>query len=283
LGKTRTLTGDGVLKMKKNRWIFRLILIGAFGVLLICAILGVYLFRFHDALSSDHELFAAFGDYVGGTAGPVLSFLALIAILITIHVQLEELHESREQLRKSAEALEAQRAAMQDQLFDSAYFEQLRLLNDIINAMRLFARQSNERAGRACFVYFEQKLHEQYQQARGKGYASAYLIVYRAYEAHLGHYFRTLYNIVRFVDEKGPDKRLFYVRLLRAQLSDSELAIIFYNGLSEDGKNFKPLIEKYALLDNLKNSHILYPNHRAEYNDSAFSTDIAFAGSFATS
>ena len=80
---------------------------------------------------------------------------------------------------------------------------------------------------------------------------------------YFDHYFRHLYTILKFIDkedEKEGDKRLFtevelygYAKILRATLSRYELVWLYYNGLSSYGQDkLKPLIERYCLLNNLR-------------------------------
>jgi len=80
------------------------------------------------------------------------------------------------------------------------------------------------------------------------------------FNAELGHYFRHLYHIVKFVDNNSYFslskkekylKEYDYIKILRAQLSNSELVLLSLNALSENGTKFKPLIEKYELLKNI--------------------------------
>lgn len=83
----------------------------------------------------------------------------------------------------------------------------------------------------------------------------------------LGHYFRHLYNMVSYIDANGftgdYDKKAFYVKLIRSQLSDYEQILLYYNSLSTLGADWnKPksndeekienmsLICKYRLLKN---------------------------------
>jgi hypothetical protein len=48
------------------------------------------------------------------------------------------------------------------------------------------------------------------------------------------------------------DEKKIYSNLLRAQLSNDELKLLFSNCLSDKGKEkFKPLVEKYAMLKTL--------------------------------
>lgn len=70
------------------------------------------------------------------------------------------------------------------------------------------------------------------------------------------HYFRHLYRMVRFVDDAdclNEKEKYAYVSIIRATLSSFELVWLYYNSLYGVGQpKFKPLIEKYALLKNLR-------------------------------
>lgn len=89
-------------------------------VLLLAAIvafivLGVYFFNF-SGVFGDQESFGQFGDYVGGVLNPIFAFLTICLLLLSIHVQLQELKETREEIRRSAEAFEQQNSIMQRQM-----------------------------------------------------------------------------------------------------------------------------------------------------------------------
>lgn len=90
------------------------------------------------------------------------------------------------------------------------------------------------------------------------------------------HYFRHLYRIIKFVNETpllpdSFDDRYQYTSMVRAQLSKYELVWLFYNCLSDNGKDkFKPLIEKYALLKNLRFELLAKPEHENLYDNSAY-------------
>jgi Putative phage abortive infection protein len=89
-----------------------------------------------------------------------------------------------------------------------------------------------------------------------------------------------LNHIIKFVNESVALKtesadadyknRRRYTSLVRAQLSAFELELLFYNGISPNGEKFKPLIEKYGLLENFDTKHLLNPNHEDFYAESAF-------------
>jgi uncharacterized membrane protein len=55
----------------------------------------------------------AAGDFFGGTLNPIFSFIALVALLLTINLQSKELAETRKEISASREAQEGQRAAQE--------------------------------------------------------------------------------------------------------------------------------------------------------------------------
>ena len=79
-------------------------------------------------------------------------------------------------------------------------------------------------------------------------------------QGELDHYFRYFYRILRYIDDSkliDEKQKYSYAAILRAHLSIFELLLIHYNGLSEDGWNrLKPLIEKYSMLDNIRDSKL---------------------------
>lgn len=82
---------------------------------------------------------------------------------------------------------------------------------------------------------------------------SGYSRFFNRYEDKLAHYFRTLYHIVLYVHRSRViDKRL-YIRILRAQLSNSEQILLLYNLVAGKGFwKFKGLAETYSLLHNVR-------------------------------
>jgi hypothetical protein len=94
------------------------------------------------------------------------------------------------------------------------------------------------------------------------------------YPEYFDHYFRHLYRIIKFVDESNlidKEDKYEYVGIVRATLSRYELVWLFYNCLSENGKEkFKPLIERYALLKNLRSELLVDEKHWSLYNKGAY-------------
>ncbi len=81
-----------------------------------------YAFNFNGPISDDQAVWGAFGDYMGGILNPILSFLALIAILSTLLLQRSELditrnelELTRSELRRSASAQEKSEETLSNQ------------------------------------------------------------------------------------------------------------------------------------------------------------------------
>lgn len=81
----------------------------------IVSVFASYFYFFNYELSIKQEIWGVFGDFIGGTLNPILSFLALLALLITIAIQNKQLFLSRKELEltkielaKTAEAAQKQ-------------------------------------------------------------------------------------------------------------------------------------------------------------------------------
>ena len=225
---------------------------------------AVYMVYFHGPISSDHGRWAEFGDFLGGTLSPVFGFLSLVAILITLKIQSREFSISSRELKDSTEVLRKQSESLQIRNFESTFFELLRLYNEGVQSIDFFQPslrgKANKTVGRDCFrVFYLDGLRFEYEiKSEGTTTRNASALIraaydkfFESYQHDIGHCFRTLYHVFKFINESNiPDSRR-YASIMRAQLSTYELALLFYNGLHPVGEKFKPLIEKFALLENL--------------------------------
>ena len=105
---------------------------------------------------------------------------------------------------------------------------------------------------------------------------------YDKYFYLLGHYFRFIYHIIKYVDEQNEIEDLIekneYIDLLQAQISTDEMGLIFYNAVfNEKAKikatgeaKFHKLLEKYKFLENIDNKSILKEEHKKKYYPETF-------------
>ena len=222
------------------------------------------------------------GDYLGGILGPILSFLALIALLFTLVLQNRELRNSSAELANSARALEEQSKAFQLQNFERTFFEMVRLHGDIVKDIDLRDKEGNiTTQGRDCFrVFYDKRLRNKYKEIipENRGYEKdslehlqkMYDSFFDSYQHEIGHYFRNLYHIVNYIEESKIEQKKKYFQIIRAQLSSFELLLLFYNSLHPISAKLKIKLEKFAILHNINLDKLFNTAHIAYYKESAF-------------
>jgi len=229
-----------------------------------------------------------FGDMFGGV-NALFSGLAFVGVIYAIllqrrelQLQREELQQTREELEGQKLQLEAQNRTFRQQTFDNAFFQMLSLHHQIVNSIDLREASADADAmatGRDCFVRFYDDLKKLLETdsrfssvgATRENVVIAYGELYNRIQPDVGHYFRNLYNIVKFVDRSDVEDQRVYTNLVRAQLSSHELLLLFYNCLTHLGdEKFKPLVEQYALLKNMPDEDLLDVSHVRWYKPGAF-------------
>ena len=264
---------------KEPAWGWWMIGVGLLVTLVLAGIAGVQFWFVQNYVpgtaDSSVTKFGISGDFFG-FANALFSALAFAMIIVTLWMQKYELKQQRRELDQTQEIMalqvkemELQRQEMQDQRqemqdqneslrrqrFENTFFGMLELHNQVVSAIN---SSSGGPSGRGAFSMLMSTLHDlNSKQRTGENAARSLVELYEAWysdiEASVGHYFRTLYNIIRFVHEFGGNDRSTYARLLRAQLSSHELELLALNGLSIHGRDkLKPLIEEYALLKHLR-------------------------------
>ena len=79
-----------------------------------------------------------------------------------------------------------------------------------------------------------------------------YTDFFLAHAAQLGHYFRHLYHLLKFIQTEGEIEKQKYSDLVQAQMSYDELYLIAINGISNYGrKKMLPLLNEFSFLENL--------------------------------
>lgn len=231
-----------------------------------------------DIFISDCTDRGTFGDKFGAVNALFsgLAFAGLIATLFyqkeELKLQREELQQTREELKGQREEFEEQNKTLKRQRFENTFFNMLSLQQEITN--NLFYQYEKEidghinlctYKGREIFkeIYeFAQFTYEGLIYPKNTGLKlilekNGYTAYTKVFDTNrFDHYFRHLYRIFKYIDTTNlinDEERYDYACIIRSQLSDYELIMLFFNGLSDNGKEkFKPLIEKYAILKNMR-------------------------------
>lgn len=261
--------------MKKEKkplsigWIITITMVGCIAIWVLGALLTHCYANKYFAVPTGNSAPALFGDSFGAV-NALISAFAFAGMIITIFLQRKEISLQSEELK--------------EQRFENTFFHLLEVQQEIVENLSLYRsgteRYSEDSGTESGMRVEKERLREEITTGR-KVFSDLYLSREVGYTTYVGlaeslrseglskydhsfgigyfdHYFRHLYTIVKYVDRQpddflDDDKKYEYVSMIRATLSCYELVWLFYNGLSPQGNaKFKPLIEKYALLNNLR-------------------------------
>lgn len=145
----------GTTEQKRSVDLFALMLV--IGVIICVSVaVTVYVQIFNLGLSSEPNNWSAFGSYIGGVLGPLISFLTLLAILKTIGLQKELLDTQRTEFEAmqalQLKAIEAQLSQIRQSESEAAR----RLVEESRNSALL----ALERYMHSCRAEYEQKKNQ---------------------------------------------------------------------------------------------------------------------------
>lgn len=270
-------------------------------VLALLLVLGLWGMSWHFIYNhfDDWSDRGTFGDMFGAV-NALFSGLAFAGLIITLIQQKEELGLQRAELAETRKEMERQRLEMERQSneykeqnktikyqrFENTLFSMIASFRELKNAIYYKTTDIAEdyfREGRGESLFrsfYEDKVVEFTLDGRNiHGVKSTMRRDYTQFHSipdisTFGHYYRFMYRIVKYIDRSPliEDKdRYDYVCLLRSQLSDYELVMLFYNCLGKEGKpKFKSLVETYALLKNLNRQLLAKSEHTKLFKDSAY-------------
>ncbi|MFG6426961.1 MAG: putative phage abortive infection protein [Muribaculaceae bacterium] len=233
-----------------------------------------------DVRIGSHEERGTFGDKFGAVnalfAG--LAFAGLIVTMIMqreeLGMQRQELMQTRDELAKQRQEFEQQNKTLKYQRFESSFFTLLTSFREIAMSLSYKAKDSAEDVfiegnGLEIFEgYYKSKVADWYGDDGRKVYGIKGLVerygidnYEKMPDIHLfDHYFRFLYRLLKYVrnsDLIEYKDRHAYGALVRAALSEYELILILYNGLSKSGEKLKPLLEYFSILKNVNKKLIV--------------------------
>jgi len=249
-----------------KQWLLPLLVLSVIGV---WALSGFILYDSPDR--------GTYGDMFGAV-NSLFSGLAFAGLIFTIYLQKNELGLQRKELELTRLELQGQRETMQAhnnqislQNFEGTFFQMLRLHNELLNSIDTTVGGGDSAvkifSGSDCFMRawrrykdsFFKDANQEDENERLEQINNVFSDLWKNYESEFGHYFRSLYNVVKFVHESDIENKKQYTNIVRAQLSGQELLLLMYNCIYFRELKFKPLVEKYALLKHIPYNAI--PSH----------------------
>ncbi len=252
--------------------------------LLAIGMLVAYAKTFGPILSNKQDIWGQFGDYFGGVLNPLLSSLALAAVLVTLRIQAQDLKTAQDENRQTNRHLNDQAMYIRLQSFESVFF---RLLDIHLDAKKEFTYSEGTIVHTGKFAFestgkdfsdFEQETLANLQLPASEDEKNKITI---DFEERFGNifstYFRSMYQILKYVDnyeglklsaeqtssedlhatDLGKNQRQYtreylakrqYINMLRAQMGQSERRALFASCLTAKGAGLKFYVERYSLL-----------------------------------
>ena len=226
--------------------------------------------------------------------------LAFAGVIFAIILQWKELGLQRQELKDTRAEIRGQKETLQKQNFESSFFQLLGVHNANVNAMSFQGTQDIEIAGlkykelsqkvtnkanvtedeiqyreycgRDCFGYILQGLrniHYEYSDYQERSQKEEEFLT------KVGHYFRHLYHVVKFVDDqkdfpKDFEEKKRYTDFIHAQLSNEEFCVLLYLGRGDQGAPFKALVEEYSLFENRPSEVLIVAEYRDQIMDDSY-------------
>lgn len=210
----------------------------------------IYLFIwYHHEPSTDYpvstEAVGQYGDFIGGVIGTILSILLLY---FTFSLQREDSDNNAK--------------IYQNQILNEEFFNLLNLYRDTLKRF-VYKNQDDDGGeyyeGKDALVRFLENMYSDYDvnhrnAAIRREALNLYLSFYSEHYDVASIYFRTLFRICQVIDDSKCDEqtKVVYAKILRAQLTHTELAFLRYNAMTPIGVNFRDYINKYNLTKHIQ-------------------------------
>ncbi len=265
---------------------------------LICFFVAIFVFLFYGSWQFsqvlDESKVGQFGDFIGGVVGTLLAFVAAILYYVALKEQrkdikinqtsinlqnealgkqIEEFEKQKEELALARNVYEQQYKTMKEQehtmkiqQFESSFYSFLNVYITIKNELN--NNDQDKDFFKTIFIELKNSVNDNLVY---EPFLRCHQIVEEKYielflhnKGKLSHYFKTVYRLLKIIDSSvylNPKEKIFYTKIIRSQLTDYELLIMYYNYHSVYAKKAINLIYKYNIL-----KHV-HPLSKIEFNN----------------
>lgn len=95
----------------------------------------LYFNSFNGALSDKPSDWAAFGSYLGGTAGAGMAFVAALALIATLYYQIAEFSAAFQEMERTSNALDQQQRIHRLEVRQQQLFEMISAYREAVEAL----------------------------------------------------------------------------------------------------------------------------------------------------
>jgi uncharacterized membrane protein len=208
--------------------------------------IAFFMFSIHRVRNTsypiDYNLFGTLGDFVGGILGTIFALISTLLVVHTFRYQQNVTNDNKRQL--------------ETQRFNDLFFELIKLYQTEVKEL---CGQISHNNNKDFFDNKKKELQSKFRnrnsyQLNSREALKYYMLFYIENRTNIAAYFRTIYRIYDLVDSSkllNDDVKKNYLKIMRAQLTESELFFIRYNAMSYYGINFVKYINKYHILKHL--------------------------------
>lgn len=259
-------------------------------LLIVLGAIVFILFRGWDfSLTLNEEKVGQFGDFIGGVVGTVLAFVGVILYYIALTEQRKDIVINRQTLETQVKALnqqieefKAQTKEMQDTR--TVYEEQTKLYREQTNYYQQQVKELKTQTKISSLQHFNSEFYsllnvfiniknncnvlivslldtlKNKQIPNDKTICNKHSILVEEYtkqyynnSSYLSIFFRTIYRLLKMIEDSSIEfeHKQRYAKILRSQLSEKELLLLYYNYCSVLGEKVKLLAIKYDLFKHL--------------------------------
>lgn len=223
-----------------------------------------------NGLSENTDNWGTFGEYIGGVLGTILAFFSVILIYATYKNQRE--NSLLQQFESTFFSLLLNQREILKSLkgnFGNITHPDKKVADEYISEVAYQIYKEFDGRGNRYFEKNRNKISPNFSEQKDENMIiinDIYKRVYRGKESELGHHFRHLYHIIKYVHESKINNKKKYVDIIQAQMSDDELYVTFYNGISEYGREkFLPLLETYSFFENVRDRGNIFEIHCTQF------------------
>ncbi len=239
-------------------------------------------FCFQNSIQAD--LFGQIGDFSGGILGTIFALISTLLLIRTFHRQ--------QQVTKENKTL------IETQRFNDLFFQLLNLYQGQTKELQDSDEyEQTDKDGKTQKVTYNCNNKDFFDFNKEKAQKSfipqanyrnnirhaqkTYSSFYFEHKSKLAIYYRTLYRIFDLIDHSNlleEDSKKNYAKIVRAQLTESELFFLRYNALTYYGNNFVFLLNRYNVLKHLPHFELLEFKDWWEHltNEERSSVDVLF-------
>jgi hypothetical protein len=231
------------------------------------------------------------GDFIGGFVGIFWTIAGVFLLFLTLQLQRNEFKETQ--------------LAIAKQQFETTFFNMLSMLQNIINSingeidtkvygghlflhnalLKLKSKFNGETPSEEVSTIYLKIENAQdispLEYDTIKCYiTNIYEEFYSEYYSELGHYFRYIFNLIKFITDTelllNESERIKYINIIQSQLTHDDLGLIFYNATSKYGLNqrkqpqFYNWLETYEFLENMDSKSLFMRAHHSLYIKTKF-------------